>query len=124
MGLTCIEQLPLHCDDVVALDLWYSLFNGVQVISNRKTPVHRDSGTSSSWMDLLVTVGPYTTATFALPGVGVKLQYGSGTVIGVCGRLLRHGVEDVDGERICVAYYMKTNVQARLQVPPAGWSHI
>ena len=124
MGLVCMERLPLHCEDMDILDLWCSLFNGVQVISNRETPVHRDNGTLSPWMDLLATVGPYTTATFVLPGVGVKFLYGSGTVMGICGRLLRHLVTDVRGERICLAYYMKTNVQARVEVTPAGWSHI
>jgi hypothetical protein len=106
-----------------ALEMWYSIFNGVQVISNRETPIHRDHSSRWEWYDLLTTIGPYSSTFFEFPGVGIKLAYNSGTVIGLCGRVLRHGVTMSDGERICVAYYMKENVQKRLETTFATWSH-
>lgn len=124
MGRACMKLLPAHCTDIDALDMWYSLFNGVQVISNRDTPIHRDNGTECPWLDMLATIGPYKNAMFHLPGIGVNLSYFSGTVIGLCGRLLRHGVSNVDGERICIAYYMRSNVQRRVETPPAGWTFL
>lgn len=124
MCAECIRRLPDHCVDGDALNSWYSLFNGVQIISNRETPIHRDNGTELPWLDMLTTLGPYRQAKFHLPGAGVTLQYLSGTVIGLCGRLLRHGVSDIDGERICVAYYMRSNVQRRVDTKPAQWSYL
>ena len=109
-----------NLEDVVKL--WYSIFNGAQVISNRETPVHRDNNSRSEWYDLLTTVGPYQEAILELPGVGLRFQYHSGTVVGLCGRVLSHGVSDADGERICLAYYMRENVQARLGTEFADWN--
>jgi hypothetical protein len=69
-----------------------------------------------------VTVGPYQNIFFELPVVGIRLVYNSGTVIGLSGRVLRHGVMEADGERICTAYYMRENVQKRLGTCFAGWN--
>jgi len=85
-----------NLEDVVKL--WYSIFNGAQVISNRETPVHRDNNSRSEWYDLLTTVGPYQEAILELPGVGLRFRYRSGTVIGLLRRVLSHGVSDADGE--------------------------
>lgn len=124
MSVECISQLPDHCADTEALNLWYSLFNGVQIISNRNTPIHRDNGTELPWLDMLATLGPYDQAKFHLPSAGLTLQYLSGTVIGLCGRLLRHGVSEINGERICVAYYMRSNVQRRVATELAQWNYL
>lgn len=124
MCVECIRRLPDYCIDKDALNAWYSLFNGVQIISNRDTPIHRDNGTELPWLDMLTTLGPYRRANFHLPGVGVTFQYLSGTVIGLCGRLLRHGTSGVDGERICIAYYMRSNVQRRVKTELAEWSYL
>ena len=124
MGLECMKHLPNHCTDVDALRRWYSVFNGVQIISNQETPLHRDNGTAPSWLDLLATIGPYRSATFQLPGAGINLNYPSGTVVAQCGRLLRHGATKADGERICIAYYMKANVHGRVGTSTAGWSYL
>jgi hypothetical protein len=105
------------------LQMWMSVFNGVSVICNRETPVHRDNFSASEWYDMLTTIGPYDSAVFELPGVGLRFMYESGTIIGLCGRVLRHGVSQAKGERVCLAYYMRENVQKRLGSPAAGWNH-
>ena len=123
MGIEAMTKMGSRPDLADVLSLWYSIFNGVQVISNREAPVHRDHSTRWEWYDLLATVGPYDTTFFALPGVGIRFLYGSGTVIGICGRVLRHGVSEADGERISLAYYMRENVQRRLETRYAGWNN-
>jgi len=105
-----------------ALELWTSIFNGVQIISNRETPIHRDFQSRPEWYDLLVTVGPYKDTVFELPGIGIRFAYNSGTVIGLSGKVLRHGVTETEGERICLAYYMRENVQRRLGTNLASWN--
>ena len=122
MGMHAMRTMQCRGDLMEVLNLWYSIFNGVQVISNRETPIHRDNSTKSEWYDLLATVGPYSGAVFELPGLGIRLAYNSGTVIGLCGRLLRHGVSIANGERICLAYFMRQNVQRRLGSAMATWS--
>lgn len=122
MGMKTMNRMGMRPDLAEVLRLWYSVFNGVQVISNRETPVHRDHNSRWEWYDLLTTVGPYTKAILEFPGVGLRFWYGSGTVLGFCGRVIRHGVSEADGDRICVAYYMRENVQARLETKYADWS--
>ena len=122
MGLDSMSKMSNQETLKDVLDLWWSVFNGVQVISNRETPVYHDHSSLSCWYDLLTTMGPYKTAHLELPGVGLRFSYGSGTVIGLCGRVLRHGVSLADEERICVAYYMRENVQRRLGSKLASWN--
>ena len=122
MGMEGMKKLQTHSSFSHIYRFWWSIYNGVQVISNRESLVHRDHSSSSEWYDLLTTVGPYSDAVLELPGVGLCLQYNSGTVMALCGHLLRHGVFEAEGERICLAYYMRENVQRRLGVKFATWS--
>lgn len=107
-------------DDLV--NLWTSIFNGCQVMSNRETPVHRDNNSAAAWYNLLCSVGPYQTADMELTNVGLTFQYNTGVVFAICGRILRHGVSATDGDRMCLAYYMRENVQYRLGSTLASWS--
>lgn len=100
---------------------WDSVFTGIQIISNRETPAHRDSYSAAEWYDLLYTFGSYRNGHLELPGVGVKFRYDSGTMIALGGHLLQHRVARVDGERACIAFYMRENVHSWLQTPPASW---
>jgi hypothetical protein len=103
---------------------WASVFNGVQVIGNRTTPIHRDLKSRSEWYDMLASIGPYTESDMVLRNIGVRLRYNSGTIIGIGGRLIEHGVEDFEGERICFAYFMRANVHERMRVMNSGWSTV
>ena len=57
-----------------------------------------------------------------LTNVGLTFQYNTGVIVALCGRILRHGVSPTDGDRICLAYYMRENVQLRLGSSLARWS--
>jgi hypothetical protein len=109
-----------EADDLI--NLWTSLFNGCQVISNRETPIHRDNFSAITWYDLLCSVGPYPGADLELTNVGLTFQYNTGVILALCGRLLRHGVSATEGDRMCLSYYMRANVQRHLGSTPAGWS--
>ena len=112
---------PLLLKEV--LGLWSVLFSGVSIISNRSTPLHRDCNSRKEWMDLLVTLGKYQRGIMTLPGLGVELLYNPGTVVGIAGRVLQHGVE-CDGERACLAYYMRDKVHERLGVRAPSWFNL
>jgi RNA polymerase subunit RPABC4/transcription elongation factor Spt4 len=122
LGRSTMEKLAGRADLFDVVKIWSSVFNGLQVISNRECPIHRDNKSRSEWYDLLATIGPYRSAVFEMPGIGIRLAYPTSTVIGLCGRVLRHGVSAADGERICIAQYMRENVQRRVGNINTGWS--
>jgi hypothetical protein len=113
-----LQQFPEH-DAVVAA--WGSVFNALLVIANQRTPFHCDNQSHYAWFDLMLTIGNYLNAELQLPGLGVSLPYKSGTVVGMSGKVVRHGVPESDGDRTCLVYYMRDKVQERLQARAADW---
>lgn len=102
------------------LQMWSAPFHGLSVISNRKTPVHRDTNGGRPWMDILVALGNYVEGSLGLPGLGIQLHYCPGTVVAIAGRVIAHYAE-CDGDRACIAYYMREKVQARLGLSQPDW---
>ena len=70
---------------------------------------------------MLVSVGTYNEGVLILPGLGLTFQYNPGTVVGLCGKLLKHAVPEVVGNRVCLAYYMRDKVHERIGVSAPGW---
>jgi hypothetical protein len=103
------------------LSRWSSVFSGVAVISNRCTPPHRDRNSRNNWYDMLVTLGTYRNCNFELPGLGITLEYGPGTVVGLLGSVLEHAVPSFEGDRLCYAYFMRDNVHEWANVPAGDW---
>ena len=104
------------------VDLWVSCFSGIQVIVNRVTPAHRDTGGCAQAYDLLVSAGTHTSANIHIHDVQANMTYSPGTVVLVCGRVLRHEVSTWHGgERICIAHYIHDNVHERLGLPRPDW---
>jgi hypothetical protein len=103
------------------LGAWSSPFSGYSLISNRRTPAHRDNSARPEWYDLLATFGSYTDGVLEFPGLGLTIDYPPGSLVALCGKIIQHAVPEVTGSRVCIAHYMKDNVHQRLQVPAAGW---
>jgi hypothetical protein len=107
------------------MNLWISAFSGMQVIVNRLTPSHRDIGGSAAMYNLLVSTGTHESSHITLRDVQASMRYLPGTVVLVCGRVLRHEVTTWSGgERICIAHYMCDNVHNRLGLPRPDWVDI
>jgi hypothetical protein len=122
-GLQTIQRLigTPQVDRQDVLRHWASAFSGVAVISNRRTPIHRDTGSRFNWYDLLVTLGRYQNCNLELPSLGISLDYGPGTVVGISGMVLEHEVPEVEGDRVCYAYFMRDNVHEWAKVPGSSW---
>jgi len=105
------------------INRWASVFTGVAVISNRSTPPHRDGSSRFHWHDMLVTLGSYRNCDLDLPGLGMSLDYGPGTVVGILGNVLEHAVPPVEGDRVCYAYFMRNNVHAWAKIPSSDWMY-
>lgn len=117
-------RLPRSPEQEEALVPWGTAFSALSVIVNRQTPAHRDTQSRSAWYDLLTTAGPYVQATLGFPGLGVSFPYPPGSLACFSGKLLQHEVLDCDGERVCVAYYLRDNVHERLGVRAADWMRV
>jgi hypothetical protein len=109
---------------LAALRTWTNPFSALQVILNRETPLHRDVRGRKNWYDMLVTLGNYTNGRFELPGIGLRLNYPPGTVIGICSMALMHGAGKVNGDRICLAYFMRNKVLERLGICAGNWPKV
>jgi hypothetical protein len=130
VGMTCLDNISRNPDCISKndnlfdiLSYWSSPYMGQSLISNRDTPLHRDNGGGYACMDLLVTLGKYKNGWFNVPGLGYNFYYPSGTVVGICGRVVRHGATAV-GERVCWSQYCRCNVLKAFDVEEPDWVSI
>ena len=102
---------------------WQSIYTGIQIISNRITPRHRDSKGRPEWFDLLASFcGAGSKPHLLVEDLGLDLEYSSGTVVGLCGTVFEHEVQAWGGgDRVCYAHFMREAVWRRLDVSSAGW---
>ncbi|KAA1476903.1 hypothetical protein DENSPDRAFT_785738, partial [Dentipellis sp. KUC8613] len=122
-GFEVIRDLRGQPDFYPVIMEWVSIFNGIQVIVNRRTKPHIDGHTRSPWYDVVCSVGPYTAAIFGLRKLGVYLAYPPGTLIALCGSFVEHEVPDFDGERICYAFFMRDSIHELLRKKSPGWMY-
>jgi hypothetical protein len=122
-GLLMLKQLRVLETTKAIVTEWQSVYTGIQIISNRITPGHRDSKGRPEWFDLLASVcGGGSKPHLLVEDLGLDLEYSSGTVVGLCGTILEHEVQAWGGgDRVCYAHFMREAVRKRLEVSPAGW---
>jgi hypothetical protein len=106
-------------------EIWASVYPCMSVISNGKTPAHRDQRGMIDFYDLLLCIGNAEDITFELPELGVAMQYNPRTVIFICGRGLKHAVPawDASKERCCWAHFIRQEHFDALSPPlsSSGW---
>ena len=90
--------------------LYPSPSTAFSIISNRETHLHRDGRGYSPYYDVVTTLGDYTNGRFEVPGIGLRFKYNPGTIVGICGKVLAHGVGEVDGDRFCLVQYFHRRV--------------
>lgn len=109
-----------HCVD--SLQRWAATaFSAVSIISNRRTPFHRDPQTYLRCYDLLVSVGEYQNAPIVLDGLNIQIQNNPGTIVAVPGKTIRHGVPRCAGPRVCYALYARESLFKRFKVRLPPW---
>lgn len=123
-GKDTMSKLPQCARDagvdeiIEVVGQWESIFNAASLMMNRKSPYHRDHNSPAKSFDLLTTFGEYTDGEMSIPTLGQRFGYGPGTVMAFSGFLLRHGVNAVDGNRGCLAYYMRETMMKWVGVTP------
>ena len=100
-----------------------SVYTGISVISNRRSPSHRDTKGRPEWFDTLMSYSkPGSKPQLLIGDLGLNLEYSSGTIVNLCGSVLKHEVESWgDCDWVCYAHFMREDVRERLGVRPAGW---
>lgn len=116
-----LEELEDHQEAVAS---WPSVFSGFQMISNRTSEDHRDLRSRAEWYDILASVGPYRNGIMKLRNLGADLQYETGSLVVIGGRVVRHEVGNFEGERICFANFIRADVLERVEVANPGWSTV
>jgi hypothetical protein len=103
------------------LGLWKSIFTGHTWVLNRKIRPHRDGQGFKAGYDYLTVLGT-AFSQLHLRDINVTLDYRPGTVVGLPGRVLTHEVKDWgDGDRICIARWLRKNLLLRRSIPGFDW---
>ena len=107
-------------DAVLAvLKYWTSPFSGYGLIRNCVTP-HWDNNSQGQWYDFLTMIGPYSVSRLIIYNLGLEFEYELGTMVALLGKLLQHGIEELEGNQICLAQYMRVNVHPRMGIKSPG----
>ncbi|KAG2087206.1 uncharacterized protein F5147DRAFT_545215, partial [Suillus discolor] len=89
---------------------WASVFTVVAVMCNQYTPLHRDALSHAQWFDIMTSVGGYTSAQMKMPNIGIEIAYDAGVMAGTSGRIVRHGVNWMNGDRVGWVWYMRDDI--------------
>ncbi|KAG2119465.1 uncharacterized protein F5147DRAFT_766955 [Suillus discolor] len=96
---------------------WASVFTVVAVMCNWYTPLHRDALSRAQWFDIMTSVGSHTLARMKMPNIGIEIAYNPGVMAGTSGRIVRHGVNRVNGDRVGWVWYMRDDIHEFVDVP-------
>ncbi|KAG2100177.1 uncharacterized protein F5147DRAFT_777084 [Suillus discolor] len=92
------------------LQHWTSIYMGVAIMCNRKSPSHRDPKCPPEGFDILTCIGGYGHGIMQLTNLGIELAYDPRVMVGYSGWLVRHGVQVAEGDRIIWAWFMRDSV--------------
>lgn len=121
MGYRVLSELAAFPAVQSALEQWPCIFNAITFVSNRCSPLHRDSKGSFPLFDILASTGEYTHAPWVFQPLGLQIPNNPGSMCGVSGKAFRHGVAPADGRRECHAFYMRKELQEFVSVRPCSW---
>ncbi|TFK17928.1 hypothetical protein FA15DRAFT_604202, partial [Coprinopsis marcescibilis] len=117
---TLVEgNVDVHHKSVVEkiLSVWASPFMGMAVVSNQETPVRRDMQGGGTYLyDLLASVGSYNGGRLGLSSLGLRFLYNPGCMVLLVGFSLQHGAARVEGDRVCLASFIKTNLSEAIDL--------
>ena len=104
------------------MQLWTTPFSENGLISNCNTPLHWVNNSQGPWYDCLMTIREYEIGgRLVLKNLGLELDYSSGTMVFLSGKLVQHGISGINENQVCIAQYMRDNVHERMQVRLADW---
>ena len=122
-GLEMLQKLHLSEQTKDIAQQWQSIYTGIAVICNHRTPLHRAGKGRPEWFDTLLNYSkPGNSPRLVIDDLGLDLDYSGGAFVALCRSIFQHGVEFWGkGNRICYAHFMREAVRKCLDVTPAGW---
>lgn len=124
-NMSALQDMALSGDLPGIWDIlqhWASVFTVLSIISNRETPYHRDPLSRGQWFNVLTSTGTYSTLRMSLSSLGMEVEYAPGVMLGISGKMVRHGVPRADGDRICLSWYMRESVHKFTGIERGDWS--
>ena len=73
IGANTVKKLKMMFSSENNVAKWPTSFTGIGVISNRKTPFHRDRGGAYPWYDILFAAGTYKSCLLELPDIDLAV---------------------------------------------------
>jgi len=114
-------RIDRRCAATRSAGLYFnSVWMGLSMIFNRRTPGHTDTKGSPWGLDCLLTLGNYRKGDLRLTSLGIDLSYLPGTAVVIYGKVLEHEVLEFYGtQRICAAFFAHRDVleEVRLDLP-------
>ncbi|KAJ2930456.1 hypothetical protein H1R20_g6633, partial [Candolleomyces eurysporus] len=89
---------------------WSTPFSGFAIIANRETPLHRDTQGGRTMLDILSVLGDHSGGRLEIPLLNARFVYNPKTAFVLPGYLMQHGASRTEGERVCIASYMRPTV--------------
>ncbi|KAG1829906.1 hypothetical protein F4604DRAFT_1607754, partial [Suillus subluteus] len=96
---------------------WASVFTALAIMCNRRSPLHRDTLSRAQWFDVMTSVGNNLLVRMQMPNIGIEITYNSGVMAGASGRIVRHGMDEVNGDRVGWVWYMRDDIHQFVDVP-------
>ncbi|KAG2112326.1 uncharacterized protein F5147DRAFT_572755 [Suillus discolor] len=115
LGLWAVDKQLQEIID--CLRDWASVFTTLAVMCNRCSPLHRNPLSQSQWFNGMTSVGNYGMGRMRMPNIGIEIVYNSSVMAAVSGRIVRHGMDEVDGDRIAWIWYMRDDVHEFVGMP-------
>jgi hypothetical protein len=103
---------------------WNLPFTAISIISQHRTPLHRDVFGRKEWVGMLVALGKYDHGRFELPDLNMTLKYNPGCLVVFSGSLLQHGADCFGGQHACIAFYMGDKEHDICSSPVVGYTNI
>ncbi|KAJ2927250.1 hypothetical protein H1R20_g9842, partial [Candolleomyces eurysporus] len=85
-------------------------FSGFAIIANRETPLHQDTQGGRTMLDILSVFGDHSGGRLEIPLLNARFVYNPKTAFVLPGYLMQHGASRTEGERVCIASYMRPTV--------------
>lgn len=103
------QQCPVSDPELTEkiFEYWSTPFSGFAVIANRETPFHRDTKGGRTMLDILSVFGEYSGGRLEIPLLNARFVYDPRTAFVLPGYLMQHGASRTNGERVCIASYMR-----------------
>lgn len=86
------------------------VYEGREILYNRKSGLHTDSQDPHLSWAILVAAGSHSGGHVHLPHLGLRIRLEPGDMIAIRGRVIPHEIEDWEGQRISIPHFTHSSL--------------